>query len=208
MEPVIDLQDWELLAESDPISNLDPKSLGVQQQPIDHDSEDDAIKSDYFSLNPIKPVRQPLPQSEDEIDSGSVDSDNPSWVDPDSDSRNHQARGQIDLSLNNSRSFWSDESSVRSEASEEEEKREKGESLESLGSGEKEGDKERNWWKMPLEILKVWVLRARPVWSISIAAAIVGVMMLGRRLYKMKQRGKSIPLRISLDDKVRILVDF
>ncbi|ONK57749.1 uncharacterized protein A4U43_C09F3700 [Asparagus officinalis] len=54
---------------------------------------------------------------------------------------------------------------------------------------------------MPLEVLKQWVSRARPVWSISIMAAIVGVVMLGRRLYKMKQKGRRIPLRIAIDDK-------
>ncbi|XP_020248535.1 uncharacterized protein LOC109826005 isoform X2 [Asparagus officinalis] len=54
---------------------------------------------------------------------------------------------------------------------------------------------------MPLEVLKLWVSRARPVWSISIMAAIVGFVMLGRRLYKMKQKGRIIPLKIAIDDK-------
>ena len=204
MEAPIDLQDWELLSDSDPLApNLKPLD------PIDHDTEDGAIKSDYFSLNPIKLKPQ---QSEDEADSGSVDSDNPSWLDPDLDSRD-QSRGQLDLSVKNSASFWSDVSSEgpRSVADETEElgvdKEEElggGEVVKGESSEESSGIcGERVWWRMPLEILKVWVLRARPVWSISIAAAIVGVVMLGKRLYKMKQKGRSFPLNISLDDKVR-----
>lgn len=78
-----------------------------------------------------------------------------------------------------------------------------------LGKGGSfDGNGERVWWRMPLEVLKLWVLRARPVWSISIMAAIVGVVMLGRRLYKMKQKGRSIPLKIAIDDKVRFFFFF
>lgn len=177
----MDLQDWELLNESDSGPNPKPKPC----EPID--SEDGAINPDYFSLNPIKPQ-----QSEDEIDEGGVDSDNPSWLDPDSDSR-YQL-------IKDSRSFSSDESSEELGF---EKKEEVGDG--ELGKdGSLDGNGVRVWWRMPLEVLKVWVLRARPVWSISIAAAIIGVLMLGRKLYKMKQKGRSIPLKIAIDDKVRM----
>ncbi|ONK77307.1 uncharacterized protein A4U43_C02F5190 [Asparagus officinalis] len=178
MEPSTDLQDWELLNESDSGPNPKPKPC----EPLD--SDDGAINPDYFSLSPIKSR-----QSEDEIDEGGVDSDNPSWLDPDSDSRYH--------SIKDSRSFSSDESSEELGF----------EKKEAVGDGElgKDGSLDgsgvRVWWRMPLEVLKVWVLRARPVWSISIAAAIIGVLMLGRKLYKMKQKGRSIPLKIAIDDK-------
>ncbi|KAM0947253.1 hypothetical protein DsansV1_C08g0084181 [Dioscorea sansibarensis] len=68
----------------------------------------------------------------------------------------------------------------------------------SVGNGEK---KHEVWWKLPIEVLKFYVLKMRPVWSVTIAAAIVGVVMVGRRLYRMKQRSRGVSLKASLDDK-------
>ncbi|XP_039123003.1 uncharacterized protein LOC120259461 [Dioscorea cayenensis subsp. rotundata] len=73
-----------------------------------------------------------------------------------------------------------------------------------VGVGDGDGDPEKKgtvWWKMPMEVLKFYILRVRPIWSVSIAAAIVGVVMLGRRLYKMKHKTRSVSLKVSLDDK-------
>ncbi|XP_072965108.1 uncharacterized protein [Typha angustifolia] len=68
-----------------------------------------------------------------------------------------------------------------------------------LGSEKK---KEKVWWKLPLEVLNFCLFRMKPVWSISIAAAMIGFAMLVKRLYKMKQKSRSIPpLKISLDEK-------
>ncbi|KAJ0969398.1 hypothetical protein J5N97_022275 [Dioscorea zingiberensis] len=80
-----------------------------------------------------------------------------------------------------------------------EESRVEGETKEmSGGNGEK---KSEGWWKLPIEVLKFYVLKTRPIWSVTIAAAIVGVVLLGRRLYRMKQRSKSVSLKASLEDK-------
>ncbi|XP_058090055.1 uncharacterized protein LOC131236705 [Magnolia sinica] len=57
------------------------------------------------------------------------------------------------------------------------------------------------WWKLPLELLKFCAFRISPVWSFSIAAAVMGFVILGRRLYRMKRKSRSIPLKVSLDDK-------
>ncbi|XXG39458.1 hypothetical protein AAC387_Pa01g0413 [Persea americana] len=57
------------------------------------------------------------------------------------------------------------------------------------------------WWKLPLELLKFCTFRISPVWSFSIAAAVVSFFILGRRLYKMKHKSQNIQLRFSLDDK-------
>ncbi|XP_010912684.1 uncharacterized protein [Elaeis guineensis] len=57
------------------------------------------------------------------------------------------------------------------------------------------------WWKMPLDFIKFYVCKMRPVWSISIAAAIMAFVMLGRKLYKMKHKSRTIQLKIALDDK-------
>ncbi|WOL17898.1 hypothetical protein Cni_G26691 [Canna indica] len=57
------------------------------------------------------------------------------------------------------------------------------------------------WWKLPFELLKFYAFKVKPVWSVSVAAAILGVWMLRKRLYRMKRKAKSIPLMISLDEK-------
>uniref|UniRef100_A0A1J3DJJ9 DUF6821 domain-containing protein n=1 Tax=Noccaea caerulescens TaxID=107243 RepID=A0A1J3DJJ9_NOCCA len=68
------------------------------------------------------------------------------------------------------------------------------------GEGEEKGFV---WWKIPIEMLKYCVLRANPIWSFSMAAAVVGFVMLGRRLYNMKKKKKSrnLQLKVLLDDK-------
>ncbi|XP_058097613.1 uncharacterized protein LOC131242767 [Magnolia sinica] len=58
------------------------------------------------------------------------------------------------------------------------------------------------WWKLPLELLKFCVFRVSPVWSISIAAAVMGIIILRRRLYRMKLKSQSIPLNLNDEKKV------
>ncbi|XP_043721771.1 uncharacterized protein LOC122669153 [Telopea speciosissima] len=67
--------------------------------------------------------------------------------------------------------------------------------------GGEEGKREIVWWKLPFELLKFCVFRVSPVWSLSIAAAMVGVAILGRRLYRMKRKTRAIPLKVTVDDK-------
>ncbi|KAE8733374.1 O-acyltransferase WSD1-like [Hibiscus syriacus] len=65
-----------------------------------------------------------------------------------------------------------------------------------------EGDKKKvTWWKVPFELLRYCVLRVSPAWSFSVAAAVMGFVILGRRLYKMKRRSSSLQLRVTMDDK-------
>ncbi|XP_042496031.1 uncharacterized protein LOC122075168 [Macadamia integrifolia] len=85
---------------------------------------------------------------------------------------------------------------------------ERGEVTEGMGAvsrdvvkGGEEGKKKIVWWKVPFELLKFCVFRVTPVWSLSIAAAMMGVVILGRRLYKMKRKTQAIPLKITVDDK-------
>ncbi|KAK4741075.1 hypothetical protein SAY87_024663 [Trapa incisa] len=64
------------------------------------------------------------------------------------------------------------------------------------------GDERRIvWWKVPFELLRYCALRAGPVWSLSVAAAVVGLVILTRRLHKMKQKSRTLQLKITLDDK-------
>ncbi|CAN6686627.1 unnamed protein product [Malus baccata var. baccata] len=57
------------------------------------------------------------------------------------------------------------------------------------------------WWKVPFEVLKYCVFRVSPVWSLSVAAAVMGLVFLGRRLRKMKRKSQSLQLKVTLDDK-------
>ncbi|KAJ4952104.1 hypothetical protein NE237_028936 [Protea cynaroides] len=83
-----------------------------------------------------------------------------------------------------------------------------GEVIEGLGAisrdevkGGEEGKGKIVWWKLPFELLKFCVFRVSPVWSVSIAAAMMGVVILGRRLYKMKRKTRATPLKITVEDK-------
>ncbi|KAF3440394.1 hypothetical protein FNV43_RR18678 [Rhamnella rubrinervis] len=57
------------------------------------------------------------------------------------------------------------------------------------------------WWKVPFELLKYCVFRVSPVWTFSVAAAVMGFVILGRRLYKMKRKSQSLQLKVTMDDK-------
>lgn len=235
MEFCPDLQDWELILGSELSDNN--KSVEL----LDEEAGDGAIKADYFSLDS---VGRSHPPPEEESNEAGNDSDNPSWVDPDSDSRFLEtSRGKLDcdgmrFSIRNSDGFWSDESSdgqrslpdreagelenlggsfmvsasegtdVKSEIVEKESEGSEDSGtlpMECVDGGDdsvKEGEKrEKFLWKMPFELLKFCIFRVRPIWSISIAAAVLGIAMLGRKLYRMKHKSRSIPLRIAMDDK-------
>lgn len=71
-----------------------------------------------------------------------------------------------------------------------------------------DGEKRRIvWWKVPFEVLKYCVFKVNPVWSFSMAAAFMGFIILGRRLYKMKRKSQSLKLKVTMDDKVRFYVN-
>ncbi|KAI5668934.1 hypothetical protein M9H77_18787 [Catharanthus roseus] len=61
------------------------------------------------------------------------------------------------------------------------------------------------WWKVPMEFLKYCVFRVSPVWTFSVAAAVMGFVILGRRLYKMKKKTpRGLELKVTMDDKVNL----
>lgn len=61
------------------------------------------------------------------------------------------------------------------------------------------------WWKVPIEFLRYCVFRASPVWTLSVAAAVMGFVILGRRLYRMKKKTRGLELKVTMDDKVSLL---
>ncbi|CAL1409784.1 unnamed protein product [Linum trigynum] len=74
------------------------------------------------------------------------------------------------------------------------------------GDGKSDGGDEGKkqpvvWWKVPFELLKCCVFRVSPVWTFSMAAALMGFVILGRKLYKMKRKARSLELKVTLDDK-------
>lgn len=62
------------------------------------------------------------------------------------------------------------------------------------------------WWKMPMEFLKYCMIRMSPVWTVSVAAAVMGFLILGRRLYKMKRKTRGLEIKVAVDDKVSVLL--
>ncbi|XP_078433984.1 uncharacterized protein LOC144705268 [Wolffia australiana] len=58
------------------------------------------------------------------------------------------------------------------------------------------------WWKLPLELLKFFASRIRPAWSVTIAAALMGAVVLGKKLYRKKPKIRRIPLKIAANNEV------
>lgn len=62
--------------------------------------------------------------------------------------------------------------------------------------------RETVWWKMPLVLVKYCAFRIGPVWSVSMAAAVMGFLLFGRRLYNIKNKPQRIHLKVAFDYKV------
>ncbi|OAY83240.1 hypothetical protein ACMD2_06592 [Ananas comosus] len=114
MEESIDFPDWELLHGPD-AAPVSPAALG---EAIEADSDEGgAIKPDYFALGsedkyPARSGSAMAKNREEEEELGLCDSDNPSWVDPESDHRKGESGfSRISFPQKNPGAFWSDESS-------------------------------------------------------------------------------------------------
>ncbi|XP_019163865.1 PREDICTED: uncharacterized protein LOC109160138 isoform X2 [Ipomoea nil] len=57
------------------------------------------------------------------------------------------------------------------------------------------------WWKAPFELLKYCMFRFKPVWTFSMAAALIGFAILGHRIYRVKKKIRSLELKVTMDDK-------
>lgn len=75
-----------------------------------------------------------------------------------------------------------------------------------VSSGGEGKSRETVWWKMPFVLLKYSVFRIGPVWSVSMAAAVMGLVLLGRRLYNMKKKAQRFHLKVTIDDKVHYII--
>ncbi|XP_042451385.1 uncharacterized protein LOC122036193 [Zingiber officinale] len=237
MEGHDEIRDWEILFGSDSVEDSKPLRSSSADE-----SDDGAIKFDYFGIDSGKRYHKGAGFVDDaHEEDAQVDSDNPSWIDPESDSRcddHDRTKGEVsfpgirsDESLVCSEKWWADaEEDVKvvdaegireiqaiSAVNEDLAQEEPDENVKiHISSGDSEGksvgldkaladgEEKRGtvWWKFPFQLLKLCAFNVKPVWSISIAAAaILGVMMLGKRLYRMKEKTRSIPLGIILDEK-------
>ncbi|KAF2290476.1 hypothetical protein GH714_013551 [Hevea brasiliensis] len=155
-EASVEFQDWELLANSDAGLINSPNSANNSRNfdEIEADSEG-VLRLDYFSLeNNNRYAKTAVDASEE----GSVESDNPSWIDPAPETR-YQRR--------NSGELWSDSGSDRSE-------------------------RKFSDFDVKNELYTVEKRENR---------AVMGFIILGRRLYKTKSKIRSLPLKVTVDDK-------
>lgn len=214
-------EDWEVVVQSSGSTHEGNNSNENDINSNENDGTQGMITLDYFSLDNQSDLRRVEAIEED----GSVQSGSPGWIEPRSDA----PYGPKQFS-----ELWSDSSSDRLDdqrlvddgdelSNELGLEKHLGEidlvssdpervvespisidrSAKSGGGGEGE-EKGFVWWKIPIEVLKYCVFRANPIWSFSMAAAVVGFVMLGRRLYNMKKKKKSrnLQLKVLLDDKV------
>ncbi|KAI3836198.1 hypothetical protein MKX03_028177 [Papaver bracteatum] len=281
-----ELQDWELLHHTseddddyDVVVAAPAPAADDDDKFSEFDESESGIRSDYFALdsNHNNSTGVNTAQEENQFvvddDQGSVQSDNPSWLDPSSQGITFETKGA-------GAEFWSDSASdgssvsrkfegfeckhdelgfvddgksevgsqgndekimgpaessgeteipakfesgdsgiennlgVSTEADDGEGRRGELGSAEGIGSlsaqvvnsgegGGGGGDHRGGnvWWKLPLELLKFCVFRVSPVWSVSIAAAVVGFVILRRRLFRMKHKTQRIALNVTLEDK-------
>ncbi|KAL8231887.1 hypothetical protein R6Q57_001665 [Mikania cordata] len=207
--------DWEVL--DDPSSLHNTSYL----EGIERDSEG-AIRPDYFSLDSHNKY------VEDVTDQVSVDSDNPSWIDPVCDTNYSKTKPIGDLwttdDSDDGRYVESESSNNElgiveitarqvayddSESSEIESKHDRYDKIDDFGEQKTVDGEERHrvpiWWKLPYDLLKYCLFKASPVWTLSVAAAMMGVVILGRRLYKMKQKTRSLQkLKVAIDDDKKV----
>ncbi|XP_010421923.1 PREDICTED: ATG8-interacting protein 2-like [Camelina sativa] len=68
--------------------------------------------------------------------------------------------------------------------------------------GDECSSRETVWWKVPFVLLKYSASRVDPVWSVSLAAAVIDFVLLGRRrLYDTKKNPQRFNLKVTIDDK-------
>ncbi|XP_047327038.1 uncharacterized protein LOC124930735 [Impatiens glandulifera] len=272
--------DWEMLQSSgETVSVVSSDSGDVMRglEGIEGDSGG-MIRADYFSIDSKKNYESVM------IEEGSVESDNPSWIDPGSESRyprkehgefwsdsasdrsddrkfeEFDARNELGFSENvkseeifqgigvenEFRKYWSDSvgkgsnpmefgdfetqnemgmhvyanSDDGSQDSSSEKKisatlapapadcvsgrEEIVEAVSAKSVGEGGGERSNItvvWWKVPFQLLKYCCLRVNPVWTFSVAAAVMGFLILGRRWNKLKKKTQGLHLKVTTDEK-------
>ncbi|KAK9076177.1 hypothetical protein SSX86_004510 [Deinandra increscens subsp. villosa] len=224
----VELHDWEVLDDSN--SDQDTAYLdGIER------GSEGIIRSDHFSLDSLNFSATQVPDVSDHV---SVDSDNPSWIDPvcdanysttepigefsstdgsSDDGKYGESDSNRELGVVEFASRQVDCADLLPDSDEDDAKSSVCEKIdeesEQIVEGRDEGNNENMkadgeersvvavWWKLPFDLLKYCLFRASPVWTLSAAAAMMGVVILGRRLYKMRQKTRTLQLQVTVDDK-------
>lgn len=219
-----EFQDWEMLP-SNRVSDSEqvtPDGSAGNPNGVDEVGSETigVIQPNYFSLDSQIRYMSTFTAA-DGSEEDSEKSDNPSWIDPGSENN--------ELTMKTCREFWSDSSSEfegKTELPFEEMKSEEFcpdsvnfgagqnsqvsvEENEENGNVEGDqrdaGDQKRSlvwWWKVPMQLVKYCAaFRVSPVWTLSAAAAVMGFVILARRLYKMKKKTKALELKVTVDPK-------
>ncbi|KAF8664043.1 hypothetical protein HU200_054950 [Digitaria exilis] len=201
-------EDWELLLAS-PKAAVAAAAAAEPYAGVGGEDDAGAIKHDYFDLGSDAkyPRRASLSKEDDdeeeELEGLLAASDNASWVEPDPDDLLFPGRERTAL--------WSDSSSdgerpeVEVTEPVERFRVEAGAAAAAEGTegAVAKGGGPARWWKLPLDALRVWALRAaRSAWSVPFAVALLGFAVLGRRLYRMRRQSKAVGrVRLVLDEK-------
>ncbi|KAL0878313.1 hypothetical protein Bca101_028019 [Brassica carinata] len=206
MEGELLQEDWEVVIERSAAPQEDeenPKSL--EEEIEDGTTTQGMVTFDYFSIENSNRVCRVDADAVDE--DGSVRSGSPGWIEPSSDA----PYGPKLFS-----ELWSDSSIDDLDNDDVLGLEKSDESVEEKSvSNDSSGGEGRMfvWWKIPIEnVLKYCVFRVNPIWSFSVAAAaVVGFVILGRRLYHMMKNRKSPrtlqQLKVLLDDDDKKVVN-
>ncbi|KAI8005025.1 hypothetical protein LOK49_LG08G01858 [Camellia lanceoleosa] len=236
-----EFHDWEMLNNSDERSSVnlfDSVETMKSLEGIEADSEG-MIRTDYFSLDSHNKYVKTVSEE------GSIESDNPSWIDPESETRYPRKEpGEFwpdsgsdksddlkfnEFDANNELGFVENEkihlgfegigeigpismefgdfehdNNANSESAGEK-GLSSGNESDAIGAMKSSGGEEEKrsvvWWKLPFEFFKYCAFKVNPVWTFSVAAAVIGVVVLGRQLLKMKKKNQSLQLKVTMDDK-------
>eukprot|EP01018_Ginkgo_biloba_P023430 Gb_17324 [translate_table: standard] len=63
------------------------------------------------------------------------------------------------------------------------------------------GTKSDVWWKIPMGVWKIKVGQVGTLWTFAMVAAAMGVVVLGRRWYRVKCQNKKLRLQVNSDNK-------
>ncbi|XP_047327987.1 ATG8-interacting protein 2-like [Impatiens glandulifera] len=56
------------------------------------------------------------------------------------------------------------------------------------------------WWKTPFNFFKCCAFRFKPIWTLSVVAAAMGFVILGRRWHRLKNKSQGLKLKVTTDE--------
>ncbi|CAF2096946.1 unnamed protein product [Brassica napus] len=215
------MEDWEVVIESSGTTQEEEEEENPKSLEEIEDGTQGMVTFDYFSIeNSNSNSNSNCVGRVDAIDEdGSVQSGSPGWIEPTSDAPygpklfselwSDSSSDRLDDVNNNELGLEKSEEYSKSIAKEKHldkhTEREEESPVSVQGKSVSGGGGEERvfvWWKIPIDVLKYCVFRVNPLWSFSMAAAVVGFVMLGRRLYHMKKsKSSTLQLKVLLDDK-------